>query len=348
MYGPVVAVIGGSGFVGAHVVRELMAKKIGCRPSYQKGDPLWHVADLDCPWQMIELERVSSVRSFLRQAAALIYCPRLDLQEMTHKREAKRRGVRQLRIILDACRAEGVGRIVYVSTAATMVVDEPAGKRGYDESGVYVPGSRDDVFFEARGVMEAEIYRYVATGSDLTMVLPTTPVGPDDVEMGAAGLIRALATGWVPQAGAEQLVNFVDVRDVASGVVAALQRGRSGRRYALAGQNLRVERLVKIVTEQSGRDTELGTVADQRRDLVGRFKETVAHGLGLSPGRPQQQYLLERALRIGPVSNQRLRGELAVTPRRPEQSVADTVEWLCRVGALGWRGGQLCRPGLPL
>lgn len=354
VYGPVVAVMGGSGFLSAHVVTKLTANNVQCRAAVAPGQSVWPLGASAPPWQVVDRDQLPSVQRFLDDAAALIICPDPEPHPTGDSRQWRRQLVGRLRRTLNACRKANVQRVIYLSSAATMITDEPLAKRGREESQVYTHGTAADPFVEAMAAAEAETYRYVAQGLDISLLLVTTMVGPGDVAMRQGQLMQDLFTGWQPRQDGQTQINLVDIRDVASAAVALLRQGRPGRRYAAAGQNLSLARLLRLAQEASETTgdqaaaampgpwldpTGLGKWLEKaRRALPGAsdvLRKTSATGPGAWASR-----LMARAVAMGPVSNQRLRGELAVTPRPAATTIDDTWRWLNQVGALGWQRGR--------
>jgi dihydroflavonol-4-reductase len=93
-----------------------------------------------------------------------------------------------------------------------------------------------------------------AAGFDAVVVNPTTPVGPGDRKPTPTGrMIAGVACGRIRGYLATTGLNVVDVADVASGHVLALERGRPSRRYLLGGSNLWLQELFAQIAAAAGR-----------------------------------------------------------------------------------------------
>ena len=330
---PIVAVPGASGFIGAQVIRELADGDFRVRAGARPGSVRWHAEDVECQWSEFDIDDRQSLRSLFRGATGVIHCAGYHPRRALRPRRAKQKGVQQLRNVLDACRAEDVKRVVYLSCAATAVGDGDASP--VDETSRYVPGTSDNAFLEAKAAMEAEAYRYVASGMDIVIAAPTMVFGPGDIDLSTAPLIRAAIDGKLPALPTDTAVNIVDVRDVARGIVAALRKGRRGRRYFLAGHNVDIESLFEALLDAAGRRRPKTTVPlSTLRSLVDFGERLVDRVAGEDA--PELSVLVDRSTTPAPLSNERATGELGVQFRSVDTTIADTLAWMERVGYLSW------------
>ena len=89
-------------------------------------------------------------------------------------------------------------------------------------------------------------------GRPVVVANPTMPVGPGDRGLSPpTRLIRDFCRGKLP-ARMDCTLNLIDVRDVATGLIRAMERGRPGRRYLLGGENLTLAGLLGVLSELTG------------------------------------------------------------------------------------------------
>jgi dihydroflavonol-4-reductase len=221
-----VYVTGASGFVGGHVTRELRERGADVRDDWVDlldGDRLRRaVAGCDAVFH------VAALYSFTAPA-----------------RELELVNVQGTRNVIEACRAESVGRLVVTSSCATCG-PVPGRQATEDDS----PPPWELAVPYKRTKVEAERLVLAAGG---VCVNPTTPVGEGDHAPTPTGaMIRGVATGRYrayPRVG----LNVVDVRDVARGHVLALEHGRPGERYLLGGVDLTLRELFGAIADLAGR-----------------------------------------------------------------------------------------------
>jgi dihydroflavonol-4-reductase len=164
--------------------------------------------------------------------------------------EMYRSNVEGTRAVLDAARKGGVRCVVYTSSVATMgftgngrPADEDSPVALADMIGHY---KRSKFMAEQVALEEGRGEMRVVT------VNPTTPVGEQDVKPTPTGRIVVDFLKRKFPAYVETGLNLVDVRECARGHVAALEKGKSGERYILGGENLTLKQILDKLGAISG------------------------------------------------------------------------------------------------
>lgn len=326
---PGVLVTGAHSFVGEHIVRALRQREYLVRAMSAPGS-----ASASAQGRQAEpgVERVevafgdsASVDAALKGCGALVYIGAFSPPLGMGIREARRRGVAELRGIFDACARAEVERIVYLSNAVTLGA-EPADPRGeLSESDYYLPGSQQDAFVEAKWAMEAEVYRYMLRGFGAAVMIPGLILGPGGAESTLGPLIRRLARAQLPGL-IGQHVNLIDVRDLAEGLVKGLERGRAGRRYIVGGQNLELRLVaaeVSALKKVKAPTFQLPAAPIRRAaQLAGRL----SWRLGLDA--PALAVAAEHLALSRPLNDERARAELSHQSRPWRETLADMLETL--------------------
>lgn len=164
--------------------------------------------------------------------------------------EMYRSNVEGTRAILDATRKNGVRRVVYTSSVAT--VGFTGNGRPADEDS---PVSLDDMighYKRSKFMAEQVALEAGRGGMHVVTVNPTTPVGEQDVKPTPTGRIVLDFLKRKFPAYVETGLNLVDVRECARGHVAALEKGRSGERYILGGEDLTLKQILDKLGEMTG------------------------------------------------------------------------------------------------
>ena len=294
-----VYVTGASGFVGGHVARELRERGADVRDGW--------VDVLDAP----RLRRaVAGCDAVVHVAALYSFTAPTPALEVVN--------VEGTRNVIDACRAEGVGRLLATSSCATC--GPVPGREATEED---LPPDWELAVPYKRTKLEAERLVLAAGG---VCVNPTTPVGEGDRAPTPTGaMIRGVALGRFrayPGIG----VNLVDVRDVARGHALALERGRAGERYLLGGPNW----TTKEFFARLGR---IANIAPPRLKLPPKLNkwgaslvEELYRWRGKEP--PVDRISVEMAEHYWWIDSSKAESELGFTARDPQLTLVDTVRYL--------------------
>jgi dihydroflavonol-4-reductase len=171
--------------------------------------------------------------------------------------EMYRSNVEGTRAILEAARKNGVRRVVYTSSVATMGFSSngrPPGQFGQpaDEDSPVSLADMIGPYKRSKFMAEQVALEAGRSGMHVVTVNPTTPVGEQDVKPTPTGRIVLDFLKRKFPAYVETGLNLVDVRECARGHVAALEKGKSGERYILGGENLTLKQLLDTLGKISG------------------------------------------------------------------------------------------------
>lgn len=247
-----VLVTGGTGFVGAAVVRALLARGDAVRALVRPTSDRRNLAGLTIETAVGSLEDAASLRAALAGCEALFHVAadyRLWVRDPAAMLKANVEGTRNL---MRAALAEGVGRIVYTSSVATLG-HTPDGSPA-DETTPSTIADMVGPYKRSKFLAEAEVRRMVAEESlPAVIVNPSTPIGPRDIKPTPTGrMIAEAAAGRMP-AYVDTGLNIVHVDDVAQGHLLAFDRGRIGERYILGGDDLTLADILRRIAALTGR-----------------------------------------------------------------------------------------------
>jgi dihydroflavonol-4-reductase len=240
-------VTGASGFVGANLVRALLAEG-------------WHVRALvrgpASSLDGLAIERVEGdlfrpdLAEAMRGCTALFHVAATYSLWRRDRAAVLRANVEGTRAVLAAARAAGVPRTVHTSSVAAIGVR--ADGRPADESYQSPPEALIGAYKRSKYLGEVEVRRAIDAGQDVVIVNPTTPVGPWDAKPTPTGeIIVRFLTGRMP-AYVDTGLNVIDVRDVAAGHLLAYERGITGERYILGNENLTLRELLERLAQITG------------------------------------------------------------------------------------------------
>ena len=248
-----VLVTGASGFVGAAVVRNLLARGYEVRALARHGSPRLNLRDLDIETAIGDLREPASLKAALRGCRGLVHAA-ADYRLWTRNPgELYATNVEGSKTLLRLAAEAGVERIVYTSSVATLkptgtaqAADETCEATLADVSGDY----QRSKFLAEQAVLE--LVREEALPA--VIVSPTAPIGPGDVKPTPTGrIVFDTAAGRMP-AYVDTGLNVAHVDDVAEGHRLAFESGETGEVYILGGENISLRKILDIVDELMGQD----------------------------------------------------------------------------------------------
>ncbi len=327
MSGPTL-VTGAGGFIGRHVVAALVGRGEAVR-----GLDLSFPAPLAQGADTIEgsiLDPDLMARA-AKGAGAVIHCAAVADLWARPPVIYDRVNTRGTCEVLIAARRAGA-RMVHVSSHTTLVGGPDAGERTVDETLELPPSQLLGRY--PRTKREAEIFALAAArmGQEVVIAMPSAPVGPGDWRLTPpTRMLRDLAAGRTP-ALLDCLLNLVDVRAVAEGIVAARDRGRSGERYLLGGEDLEMGALAARVARLAGVEAPRRRVPFRLALGVARAEALLGSLTGRRPTAPLTGVRLAgRRLRF---SSAKAREALGFDPPPLDDALADAIAWMREAGLL--------------
>ncbi len=165
----------------------------------------------------------------------------------------------------------------------------------------------------------------VKQGLNAVIVCPTGVIGPYDYrgsEMGS--LIRDCAE-QKPQLYIDGAYDFVDVRDVAEGIILAGEKGRTGESYILSGERISVRYLLETIREVTGKGFFALKIPFRLARFVSRYTPAYYR---LTRSKPRfTPYSLETLRSNSIISHSKAKRDLGYRPRSLRQALADTIQW---------------------
>ena len=235
-------VTGATGFLGSHVARVLAEQGADLRLLVRPSSNLKNLEGLKAETAIGDLRDPASLEKAMACCEVVFHVAADYRLWVRDPNEMYRSNVEDTRAIIEAARKNAVRCVVYTSSVATMgftgnghPADEDSPVALADMIGHYKRSKfmAEQVALEAgRGAMR------------VVTVNPTTPVGEQDVKPTPTGrIVVDFLKGKFP-AYVETGLNLVDVRECARGHVAALEKGKSGERYILGGENLTLKQIL--------------------------------------------------------------------------------------------------------
>jgi len=325
-----IVVTGANGFLGNNLVRQLLADGEQVRCMVRPTSDLRSLAGLDVatvPGDLTDLD--SLVKAF---AGAKVVYNLAGVIAIAPGRERLMADVNWhgAANVAEACLAAKVERLCHVSSCHAL--KEPPDSGTFDEQQPFDPDMRM-VYGRTKARGSLDVLSAVRDrGLDAVIGCPTGIIGPHDYgpsEMGATfidfarGRLAAVTPGGY---------NFVDVRDVAAGLIALAQRGRTGEYYLVSGERVEITWLIEQLTEL------LGPCSKPRKlggTLLYLIADLMALASRLTGARPRvTRDSVETLMSNSNFSHAKAAAAVGYTSRPLRETVSDSVQWLQSTGAI--------------
>jgi dihydroflavonol-4-reductase len=223
----------------------------------------------------------------------------------------------------------GARRMVHCSSVHAF--DLEARKTPLDETERRTPDESGRTAYDrSKAAGEREVRAAVVDGLDAVIVHPTSVIGPLDPAPSPMGRFFLRLFHHKLPALVDAAFDFVDVRDVALGMVSAAERGRTGESYLLAGHYRRISELADIAAEVLGRRRRVPALPLRIARLGVRPAALLAR---IARSEPLVTGESLRVLRHGrPVIRAKAEGDLGFTVRSTEASILDVYRWFAATG----------------
>ena len=243
-------VTGATGFVGSHVARALAEQGADLRLLVRSSSDLRNIGDLRAERVIGDLRDPDSLKKAVSGCEAVFHVAADYRLWVRDPDEMYRSNVEGTRAILQAARESKVRRVVYTSSVATMGFTS----NGYlaDETSPVSLADMIGPYKRSKFMAEEVAIEAAKAGTDVVMVNPTTPVGERDIKPTPTGRIVVDFLKKKFPAYVDTGLNLVDVAECARGHVDALEKGRSGERYILGGENLTLKQILDKLAAITG------------------------------------------------------------------------------------------------
>ena len=317
-------VTGGAGFIGAHLVRELISEGVHVRVIERPGAPLDNLASLDVQVITADIGVPGSLVRAIDGCDVLFHLaanPRLWARD---RNEFQRTNYGGTKHVLEAAAKAAVPRVVYTSTESII----GPSKNG-DPCNEETPARAEDMvgkYCLSKFLAEEAAREAALAGSNIVIVNPTIPVGPGDINRSPGSrLVIDFLNGRLP-AIMDCALNIVDVRDIARGHILAWRRGVSGRRYILGHENVMLSRLLQVVGDLCGKQSPRVSIPYGAGLAVAYASEFIADYItGREPAATVTGVRLTR--RMNHLDCSRAVRELGFEPGDVRIAIADAVNW---------------------
>lgn len=317
-------VTGGTGLLGNCVIRELVSRGLPVRALCRKGTSRECFEGLDIEIVDGDLADVELLTEATAGCSAVIHSAALIHIGWKRLEEARQTNVGGTRRIVEACK-RSKARLIYVSTVDTLPAAVSLQSPIHEESQTGIPKTPCTYVISKREAEQVVRDALVTDQLDAVIIKPGFMLAPYDWKPSSGRMMLKVSQAPLaiaPVGGC----SLCDARDVAVGIVNAIDRGRSGQSYILAGENMSYRDLWTRIMQTTGKKTRvicrkhMLNIASKVMDLTIKLlpiPEGDINGAAIALVQLNHFYDSSKAQR-----------ELNYTRRPTEQTLRDAWSWL--------------------
>ncbi|MEK9278149.1 NAD-dependent epimerase/dehydratase family protein [Bradyrhizobium sp. ISRA442] len=322
-----VLVTGGSGFIGQHLVEALRGRGqrvrvLDLRP------PATASSDVDyAHGSVLDGAAVDAALTGVDQVYHLAGLPGMWVANKQDFHDVNCRGTE---VVLAAARKRGVSRFLHCSTESILFPYSNLNGVAAEEA-LQPADAMPGAYTRSKSLAEHHAAKAAAEGFPLVIGTPTMPIGAADHNLTPPTAMLWYFLQKKVQPHLNFLVNLVDVRDVATGLVLTMERGRSGQRYILGGDCVRLGQILRMMSAMSGRRqlpiAVPGKLAEASATMLEYISDRITHRPPNGTAEGVRIALAASDLSIG-----KARTELGYSPRPIEPVLRETITHLLARG----------------
>ena len=315
-------VTGATGHIGNVLVRKLIERGEKVRALILPGESVESISDLKVETIEGDVLNMDSLFKSFEGIRGVFHLAGV-ISIMPGSNEFVRRvNVEGTKNILQVATEKRVKKLVYTSSIhAIQRVEEGI----IDETLPYDLDNPYGAYDRAKAEATLEVQKAAQSGLEAVIACPTGVIGPYDFRGSLMGSVIRTAAEEKPTLYVDGAYDFVDVRDVAEGLIAAAKHGKRGESYILSGHKISVRYLLETVREITGRHFFQMKIPFDLAKFVAIFTPMYYSAARVNPR--LTPYSLEVLRSNANISHAKATRELGYTPRSLYESIKDTVKW---------------------
>lgn len=319
-------VTGGAGFIGSRVVKQLLEHGYQVRCLLRATTNTRRIDALPHEKWIGDINNESSLIEGMKGCSGVIHLASLSNWNDIQSPRMRQVVVEGSKKVLAGAKQNGNIKVVYVSSSAAIGGTDESTLLN-EEAPFALPGSKHYAYAHAKRDVEDYCREEAKKGQNITIVNPTEVYGPYDYDKITCGnLIDFVHTKSIQVCKGGTSVVYVD--DVASGIVAALEKGRSGERYILGSDNVEIEDLAKITLEILGMKKSIQRIPRGLLLKLAWVSKTFRIPMGFEPA------VIPYAVKYWFMDNSKAKNELGVRFRSAREVLEPTLKWAKDEGML--------------
>lgn len=319
-----VIVTGANGFLGSWLVRELLKRGHDVYALVRKTSDLSELDGVSPKYVYGDVTDVHSLLTTFADMDAVFHLAGLIAYKKSERQKMEKINVDGTSNVIEACRANAVKKLIFVSSVVAIGASYSA-EHILNEESKYNIEDLDLGYFETKRKAELLVKDAVTKKRiDAVIVNPSTIYGPGDARKGSRKTQLKVAQGkfkFYTSGG----VNVVAVEDVVQGIISAWEKGRSGERYILSGENLLIKDLFRIIANKANQPAPSILLPSFLLHILGIFGDLLSK-LGINSSISRENAWT--ATMFHWFDSSKAQRELDFKPRPAEIAISQSVQWM--------------------
>ena len=324
------AVTGGKGHVGFALVKELAAR--GCKIKLLLRSDSKVFDGIDCVKIMGDVCDTESLIKTFEGCETVYHVAGIVDITGTKDKEVWEVNYEATKKVVDACKKTGVKNLVFVSSVDALIPSH--GSEEITEVSEFDPDAVEGAYAKSKAAASQYVLDNADDNLKVCVVHPSACIGPYDnngtSSMGT--VIKFFAKGLFPITFGFGTSNFIDVRDVAKGIVAAAEKGRNGECYFLCSKVCTLDYFIGALAQASGKKHPKIVLSE---NFVFKIIPVCEKVLDIAKIPPMiNEYSIRKVLENFNFSNEKATKELGFSTRPLVETLRDNIAWLKENGKI--------------
>ncbi|MEL7670259.1 SDR family oxidoreductase [Methanobacterium sp.] len=319
-----IAVTGATGHIGNVLVRKLLARGETVRAIVPPFEDIKPLEGLEVEIVEGDVRDADSLTKAFRSAEIVYHLAGIVTISSGNDDFLYQVNVEGTKNVVNSCLKNNVKRMVYVSSVHAL--KEPPHGTVIDETCDYDPECTRGSYDRSKALASLEVIKGIDKNLDSVLVCPSGVIGPYDYRISQMGHLFINFMKGDLKARVDGAYDFVDVRDVAEGIILACKKGKCGESYVLAGEQISVQDLFLELEKLTGIKAPSLKVPLWLVNVVSKVSPLYYKVTGKEP--LFTTYSIDVINSNSKISSNKAFNELGYFPRPIKESIKDSVEWI--------------------
>ncbi|MFC1678472.1 SDR family oxidoreductase [Patescibacteria group bacterium] len=325
-----ILVTGGTGHIGNVLAKELIKKDEKIRLLLLPNEDTTPIKGLDVEIVHGDVRDLDSLKKAMQGIRVVFHLAGIITILSGKGKLLEEVNVGGTKNVVRACLEVGVERLVYTSSIHALV--EPPWGELVTEKMPIDPDKVVGAYAKSKARATLAVLKGVEQGLDAVMVCPSGVIGPYDYKLSEMGMVIIRYAKKKFKIGIKGSYDFVDVRDVARGIVLAEEKGRKGEIYLLSNNQLSISKLFSELEKLTGIKAPKFSVPLWLVRLVAPFFSLYAQITHTVP--LFTSYSMHTLSSNSNTDHSKASQELGYTTRSHEETIRDSYEWFKKEGKI--------------